>query len=39
MGYTWDNAGGLRQLSMEQTLIEDNRTDYDVGFLHGNVCF
>ena len=25
--YTWDNAGDLKQLSMEQTLIEDNRSD------------
>ena len=25
--YTWDNAGGLKQLSMDQTLSEDNRSD------------
>ena len=25
--YTWDNAGGLNQLSMDQTLNEDNRSD------------
>ena len=25
--YTWHNAGDLKQLSMEQTLIEDNRSD------------
>ena len=25
--YTWDNAGDLKQLSMNQTLIEDNRSD------------
>ena len=25
--YTWDNAGDLKQLSMDQTLIEDNRSD------------
>ena len=23
--YTWDNAGDLKQLSMDQTLSEDNR--------------
>ena len=25
--YTWDNAGNLKQLSMDQTLSEDNRSD------------
>ena len=25
--YTWDNAGVLKQLSMDQTLSEDNRSD------------
>ena len=25
--YTWDNAGHLKQLSMDQTLSEDNRSD------------
>ena len=25
--YTWDNAGDLKQLSMDQTLTEDNRSD------------
>ena len=25
--YTWDNAGDLKQLSMDQTLNEDNRSD------------
>ena len=25
--YTWDNAGDLKQLSMDQTLSEDNRID------------
>ena len=25
--YTWDNAGDLKQLSMDQTLSEDNRSD------------
>ena len=25
--YTWDNAGDLKQLSMDQTLSEDNRGD------------
>ena len=25
--YTWDNAGDLRQLSMDQTLNDDNRSD------------
>ena len=25
--YTWDNAGDLKQLSMDQTLVEDNRND------------
>ena len=25
--YSWDNAGYFRQLSMDQTLSEDNRSD------------
>ena len=25
--YTWDNAGDLKQLSMDHTLSEDNRSD------------
>ena len=25
--YTWDNAGDLKQLSVDQTLSEDNRSD------------
>ena len=25
--YTWDDAGDLKQLSMDQTLSEDNRSD------------
>ena len=25
--YTWDNAGDLKQLSMDQALSEDNRSD------------
>ena len=25
--YTWDNAGYLEQLSMDQALREDNRSD------------
>ena len=25
--YTWDNAGDLKQLSMDQTLGEDNRSN------------
>ena len=25
--YTWDNAGDLKQISMDQTLNEDNRSD------------
>ena len=25
--YTWDNAGDLKQLSMDQTHNEDNRSD------------
>ena len=25
--YTWDNAGGLEHLSMDQALSEDNRSD------------
>ena len=30
--YTWDHAGDLKQLSMDQTLSEDNRSDYDAAF-------
>ena len=33
--YTWDNAGDLKQLSMDQTLSEDNRGDQEVVFSHG----
>ena len=25
--YTWDNAGDLKQVSMDQTLSEDNSSD------------
>ena len=25
--YTWDNAGGLKQLFMDKTLSEDNGSD------------
>ena len=25
--YTWNNAGDLKQLSMDQTFSEDNRSD------------
>ena len=25
--YAWDNAGDLKQLSMDQTLSEDNKSD------------
>ena len=25
--YAWDNTGDLKQLSMDQTLSEDNRSD------------
>ena len=37
--YTWDNAGDLMQLFMDQNLIEDNRSDYEAVFSHGNACF
>ena len=37
--YTWDNAGDLKQLSIDQTLSEDNRSDQGGSFLHGNACF
>ena len=30
--YTWDNAGDLKQLSMDQPLSEDNRSDKDAVF-------
>ena len=36
--YTRDNAGDLKQLSMDQTLSEDNRSDQDAIFSHRNVC-
>ena len=28
--YTWDNSGDHKQLSMDQTLSEDNRSDYSL---------
>ena len=37
--YTWDNAGDLKQLSMDQTFSEDNRSDQEAVFSHGNACF
>ena len=37
--YTWDNAGDLKQLSMDQTLSEDNRSDQGAVFSHGNAYF
>ena len=37
--YTWDNAGDLKQLSMDQTLSKDNRSDEEAVFSHGNACF
>ena len=37
--YTWDNAGDLKQLSMDQTLSEDNRSDEEAVFSHDNACF
>ena len=36
--YTRDNAGDLKQLSMDQTLSEDNRSDQDSVFHMVNVC-
>ena len=30
--YTWDNARDLKQLSMDQTLSEDNRSDKEALF-------
>ena len=35
----WDNAGDLKELSMDQTLSEDNRSDLEAVFSHGNACF
>ena len=32
--YTWDNAGDFKQLSMDQTLSEDNRSDQEAVFFH-----
>ena len=32
--YTWDNAGDLKQLFMDQTLREDNRSDKEAVFSH-----
>ena len=32
--YTWDNAGDLKQLSMDQTLSEDNRSDLEAFSFH-----
>ena len=29
--YTWDNARDLKQLSMDQTRSEDNRSDSEAG--------
>ena len=37
--YTWGNAGDLKQRSMDQTLIEDNRSDYEAVFSYDNACF
>ena len=34
--YTWDNAGDLKQLSMDQTFCEDNRSDYTKCKWHKN---
>ena len=31
--YTWDNAGDLKQLSMDQTFSEDNRSDKGVFYM------
>ena len=33
--YTWDNAGDLKQLSMDETLNEDNRQGSIQDFLFG----
>ena len=30
--YTWDNAGDLKQLSMDQTLSEDNGSNLEAVF-------
>ena len=40
--YSWNNAGDLKQLFMDQTLSEDNRIDFisrGSFFSHGNACF
>ena len=38
--YTWDNAGDLKQLSIDQNLSEDNRRELRGSFFsHGNACF
>ena len=34
--YTWDNAADLKQLSMDQTCSEDNRSHLEAIFSHGN---
>ena len=37
--YTWDHAGDLKQLSMNQTLSEDKGAIKRQFFSHGNACF
>ena len=37
--YTWDNARDHKQLSMDQTLSKDNRSNQEVVFSHDNACF
>ena len=37
--YTWDDTGDLKQLSTDQTLSEDHRSDSEAVFSHGNACF
>ena len=37
--YTWDNAGYLKQLSIDQTRSEDKRSDEEAVFSHGKACF
>ena len=37
--YTWDNAGDLKQLSTDQTLSKDNRSNQKAVFSHGNAYF
>ena len=34
--YTWDNAGDLKQLSIDQALSEDNRSDQEAVFDNNN---